>query len=74
MFLIDRKEPAVWQTGGSQDHWYRARAKLDDLLKHQPHYVDKRTDTTIHDEYPIIFYTSARRLTIRIKTSSPAEV
>ena len=54
MFLIDRKEPAVWQTGGSQDQWYRTRSKVEDLLKHQPHYLDKSTDITIRDENPIM--------------------
>lgn len=74
MFLIDRKDPALWQTGGSQDHWYRARAKVGDLLKHRPRYLDKSTDITIRDEYPImptIPHTGLRGLNIRINTSSP---
>ncbi|MDP6969734.1 MAG: trimethylamine methyltransferase family protein [Gammaproteobacteria bacterium] len=52
--LADRQEPVVWQAAGSLDHWQRARAKVEELLQHQPNYLDKQLDRAIRNKYPIL--------------------
>jgi hypothetical protein len=42
--LASREEPIVWQEAGSMYHWCRAKAKVQELLQHQPSYLDPEID------------------------------
>jgi trimethylamine--corrinoid protein Co-methyltransferase len=51
--LADRQEPDVWQATGSQDHRQRARVRVEELLRQQPHYLEQKIDKVIRNKYPI---------------------
>ena len=52
--LASREEPIVWQESGSLDHWDRAKVKAQQLLQHQPSYLDPEIDLEIRKNFPIL--------------------
>jgi len=52
--IADREEPIVWQESGSMDHWGRAKVKAQQLLQHEPNYLDPEIDLKIRQKFPIL--------------------
>ncbi len=64
--LADRSAPGAWEESGEPELLDRARERVREILsRHDPDYIDARTDAAIRERFPIRLPREAMRAASR---------